>query len=112
MTFFKKLFIGNTKIVYNSESAITRRIKNLKIIWNNEYHEDVGIERLLRLFLAASQFLFIGTYLRELFGKTTISRDLSIDTLVIIKIIYAFIVIKYELYSNIILFNILIWFVI
>jgi len=105
-----KLFIGNTKVVHNSEGAIVRRIKNLKIIWNNEYHEDVGIERIIRLFLAASQFLFIGTYLREVFGKTTISRDLSIDLLVLIKIIFTFILIRYNLYDNNILFIILMWF--
>lgn len=107
---FKKLFIGNTKIVQNSEGAIERRIKNLKIIWNNEYHEDVGIERLLRLFLAASQFIFLGTYLRELFGKTTVSRDLSIDCLVIFKIMFSFYVIKYG--GNDFVLCIMIWFLI
>lgn len=108
--FLKKLFIGNTKTTDNVEGAIVRRAKNLRIIWNNEYHEDVGIERILRLFLAASQFLFIGTYLRELFGKTTISRDLSIDSLVLLKITYAFFVIKYGLYTDNFHFYILLWF--
>ncbi len=107
---FKKLFVGNTKVVHNTEGAIERRIKNLKIIWNNEYHEDVGIERLLRLFLASSQFLFLGTYLRELFGKTTISRDLSIDCLVIFKIIFSLLTIKYSWYNNDWILAILIWF--
>lgn len=112
MGFFRKLFVGNTKVTCTTEGAIERRIKNLKIIWNNEYHEDVGIERLLRLFLAASQFLFIGTYLRELFGKTTISRDLSIDILVLFKIVFSFLVIKYHLYDIDIIFYILMWFLI
>lgn len=112
MGFFRKLFVGNTKVTCTTEGAIERRVKNLKIIWNNEYHEDVGIERLLRLFLAASQFLFIGTYLREVFGKTTISRDLSIDILVIVKIVFSLIVIKYQLYNNDIIFYILMWFLI
>lgn len=112
MSFLKKLFIGNTKFVENSEGAILRRIKNLRIIWNNEYHEDSGIERLFRLFLASSQFIFIGTYLRELFGKTTVSRDLSIDFLVIFKICYAILVIKYGLYDSNIYFYILLWFLI
>jgi len=110
MNIIKKLFVGNTKVIYNTEGAIDRRIKNLKIIWDNEYHEDVGIERLLRLFLAASQFLFVGTYLRELFGKTTITRDLSIDGLVLFKIIFSILVIKYHLYNNDIIFYILMWF--
>ena len=112
MNFLKKLFIGNTAIIYNKEGAISRRINNLKIIWNSEQHEDVGIERLLRLFLAASQFLFLGTYLRELFGKTTISRDLSIDFLVIFKIVFSFIVVKYELYHSMFFLVILIWFLV
>ncbi len=71
MSLIKKIFIGNSKIIHNSEGAISRKVKNLKIIWNNEYHEDVGIERIMRLFLAASQFIFLGTYLRTIFGKTT-----------------------------------------
>lgn len=110
MLILKKLFIGNSKIIINSEGAIQRRIKNLKIIWNNEYHEDVGIERIIRIFLAASQFIFLGTYLRQLFGKTTISRDLSIDFLVLFKIIFSFFAVKYEWYDSLICLSILIWF--
>jgi hypothetical protein len=110
MSLIKKIFVGNSKIIYNSEGAISRRVKNLRIIWNNEYHEDVGIERLLRLFLAASQFVFLGTYLRELFGKTTISRDLSIDFLVVFKIAFSLVVVKYGLYNNWFCLGILIWF--
>lgn len=109
-SFFKKMVVGNSKVVFNSEGSIQRRIKNLKIIWNNEYHEDAGVERLIRLFLASSQFLFLGTYLRQIFGKTTISRDLSIDFLVLFKIVFSFIAIKYGLYNYPICLAILIWF--
>ena len=112
MNLIKKLLVGNTKVVCNSEGAIQRRINNLKVIWNNELHEDVGIERLLRLFLAFSQFLFIGTYLRELFGRTTITRDLSIDFLVLFKIVFSVFSIKYGWYTNDIILVILIWFLI
>lgn len=112
MVLFKKIFIGNTKVVETTENAISRRVKNLKIIWNNELHEDVGIERILRLFLAASQFIFLGTYLRQFFGKTTVSRDLSIDFLVIFKILFSLSIIKYDLYNNYFYLGILIWFLI
>ncbi len=106
----RKLFIGNTKTIDNTESALYRRVKNLRYIWENTLHEDLGIERIIRLFLALSQFIFIGTYLRQIFGRNTTSRDLSIDFLVVFKILFSLIIIKYSLYTNLIYFCILIWF--
>ena len=35
------------------ESALQKRIRNLKSIWYNEKDSDIGIEKLFRLFLAA-----------------------------------------------------------
>lgn len=108
-TFITKLFLGeNICRETIKESAITRRIKNLKIIWNGD---DYGLERLFRLFLALSQFIFIGTYVRQIFGrKSSIHRDIAIDVLVVFKILFSVLILKFGLASNIIFLGILLWF--
>lgn len=107
--FFHKLFIGNSKCdEVIKESAITRRIKNLRVIWNGE---DYGLERLFRLFLALTQFIFLGTYIRQVFGRhSSINRDLSIDVLVIFKIIFSVFVVRYGLMGNPVFASLIIWF--
>lgn len=107
--FITKLFLGeNICRETIKESAITRRIKNLKVIWDGD---DYGLERLFRLFLALTQFIFAGTYVRQIFGRhSSIYRDISIDIFVVIKIIYSIIVVKYGLITNPIFAGVLIWF--
>lgn len=82
-------------------------MKNLKVIWNGD---DYGIERIVRLLLALSQFIFPGTYIRQIFGRhSSISRDISIDILVIFKICYSLFILKYDLTYGIYMY-ILLWF--
>jgi hypothetical protein len=102
MKFITQLFWGaNVTDTVPKEGSIKRRIKNIQLIWNNEYHDDIGVERLIRLFLAVSQFFFIGTYVREVFGRhSSLSRDFSIDVLVILKVVFSVLCVKYEWYNN------------
>ncbi len=108
INFFQKLFLGENICREDiKESAILRRIKNLKVIWNGD---DYGIERIVRLLLALSQFIFPGTYIRQIFGRhSSISRDISIDILVIFKICYSLFILKYDLTYGIYMY-ILLWF--
>jgi hypothetical protein len=107
----KKLLFGTKDVEPLFEDALTRRWKNLQYIWNNTLHDDIGVERLLRLSLASSQFLFIGTYVRQIFSNNTTSRDFSIDVLVILKLVFALLCIKYKLYHGI-CFYVQLWFMI
>ena len=50
-------------------STIRKRWENIHAIWNNKYEEDAGLEKLIRLVLSFSQFLFPGTYIKHLFWK-------------------------------------------
>lgn len=69
--------------------ALKHRINNIKAIWNNDHQDDIGIEKIFRLFLAASPFLFLGIYIKNFFGrKGIINQDLSIDTFVIFKMLF------------------------
>jgi hypothetical protein len=106
---FTKLFLGGSECTEDiKETALRRRIENVKCIWN---HQDYGIERVVRLILAISQFIFPGTYIRQIFGgKSSVNRDVSMEFFIIFKFIYAVLYVKFELYKYNICTGILIWF--
>ncbi len=111
--FLKKLILGKASANKPmTEGTIHKRLRNIKAIWNNDHHDDMGIEKLVRLFLAISQFFFPGIYLKELFGKKGKAyRDLSVDGIVIVKLLFSFSILYFGLQSNNILFGILLWFI-
>lgn len=110
--FLKKLVLGKPSVDEQpTKGTIDRRIRNLKAIWHNEQHDDIGIEKILRLLLAASQFLFLGTYIKHIFGKIGVAyRDLSVDCFVLIKIIFPFTILYLNLKNNDVLFFFVLWF--
>jgi len=110
--FLKKLILGKPSVDEKPTiPAIEKRIKNIKTIWNNEQHDDIGLEKILRLFLAISQFFFLGTYVKQIFYRKGIAyQDLSVDVFVLLKVIFPFIVIYNGLEHNPICFFFLIWF--
>ncbi len=110
--FISKLLLGKPiESERPYERAIHKRLKNIKAIWNNEQHDDMGIEKILRLILALSQFIFIGTYIKQVFGKKGIAhQDLSVDVLVIAKTVFPLAILYFNLQSNAIIFWIMIWF--
>ncbi len=90
--------------------TIPMRLKNIKAIWNNDFDNDTGIEKMLRLFLAFSQFLFPGLYIKHLFSKKyALYQDLAVDLYVILKLIFPFILITYNLTDNKTCLVILVW---
>ncbi len=93
--FIKKLILG--KPIHNEapiQSAISKHIHNIHSIWENEQHDDIGLEKLLRLFLAISQFLFIGTYLKQFTGRYGIAfRDFTVELLVLLKVAFPLLII-------------------
>jgi len=91
---FRKLFFGkdldNTPIL---NSALKNQIVNLKKIWENEHHNDTGLERIFRLFLIVIQFVFPGIYIREFFSRKGLTfKNLSIELYVLLKLIYPILV--------------------
>lgn len=56
-------------------------------VWENRARATFGIERLFRLFLAFSAYLFPGMYIREVAGTHgRISRKLALDAYVLFKV--------------------------
>ncbi|MCB0769900.1 MAG: two pore domain potassium channel family protein [Flavobacteriales bacterium] len=74
-------------------STIRHRWENLGAIWNNTYEEDAGLEKVVRLVLAGSQFLFPGLYIKHLFWRTgPLYQDLAIEVFVLFKTVFPLVV--------------------
>lgn len=108
----KKLVLGSTPSL-EPVSAIASRLKNIRAIWNNEHDNDMGIEKMFRLFLAASPFIFPGVYIKEIVGrKGRAYSDLAVDVFVLFKVGFPIILISNGWQNNRALFCILIWFMV
>lgn len=92
------------------DRSLEKRIHNIKAIWNNDHHDDVGIEKIFRLWLAASQFLFPGIYIKHFFGKVSgQAKDLAMDVYILIKVILPFYLLYQEETKNTIALCWVIW---
>ncbi len=109
-TILKKLVLGSNpsnKPVF----AIEGRIKNIKAIWNNEHDHDLGIEKMFRLFLAASPFVFLGMYMKEMAGrKGQAHQDLMVDIFVLCKVGFPILILMNGYQNSPFLFSVLLWF--
>lgn len=101
-TILKKLLIG--KVVpkqFEKYNPIQKRIQNIVSIWNNDHHEDSGIEKIVRLFLSSSQLLFPGIYLKYVANKLGHEyQDLAMDIYIIFKVIFPFLILYNQWQSN------------
>jgi len=84
-----KLFYGKPE--YNKRLKVTAYRSygiNVRKIWNNERHHDIGFEKILRLILVSIQLFFPGIHIRNFFGKRgMITRNLAIEFYVLFKTI-------------------------
>lgn len=107
----QKLLLGEKRrTAVKNNSTISRRIQNIKVIWNNTHHDDVGIEKILRLVLAASQFLFPGLYIKHFFArKGSDIQDLSTDFYILIKVFFPLSLLFFQVSPTPLLLVIIIW---
>lgn len=82
-----KLFFGNPEYnVLPRHTAYENYSMHLNEIWNNERHNDVGLEKILRLYLVAIQIIFPGLHIRNYFGKKgIIKRNVANEFYVLLK---------------------------
>ena len=79
--------------IRDRHSTLERRWKNVVAIWNNSFEEDAGLEKLVRLMLAASQFLFPGVYIKHAFWRSgPVHQDLAVEVFVLLKTIFPLVV--------------------
>jgi ion channel len=85
--FLSQLFFGKPE--YNKplrQSAYTGHWQNIRKIWNNEKHHDIGFEKVLRLFLVNIEIIFPGIHVRHYFGKFgLIKRNVAVEFYVLFK---------------------------
>jgi hypothetical protein len=92
--FFKKLLLGKVSIKDKPRvDPIQKRILNIQSIWNNDHQDDNGIEKMIRLFLSISQFIFPGVYIKYILYKTKFEwQDLAMDIYILAKLLFPFFV--------------------
>ena len=110
--FLKKLFVGSAPTHQPSTvNALAKALDNVRSIWDNKHHNDIGIEKLLRLFLALVHLLFPGIYIRAIFGKNSIIyQELVVDLFVLLKLIFPLVLLYYGHTDNNWLRYLVIWF--
>ncbi len=99
---FKKLLFGRQEEnIQLHHTSIGNQWRNLKKVWNNEKHNDIGLEKILRLFLVAVQFAFPGIYIRDKFGRKGLTwKNLAIEAYVVFKTILPLLFLLTGVYSN------------
>ena len=91
-------------------STLRRRWENVVAIWENAYGLDAGLEKVVRLFLAASQFLFPGAYIKHLFWRRgALVQDLAIEFYVLLKTAFPLVVLWQGWWSHAAVMWLVVW---
>ncbi|MCW3122353.1 MAG: potassium channel protein, partial [Flavipsychrobacter sp.] len=102
MGVLQKLLFGKPE--YNkpiTESAYSLYRGNLRKIWNNEKHHDIGFEKVLRLFLVAVQIVFPGIHFRNVFSRFgVVRRNVAVEFFVLFKTLLPLIFMVTGFYHN------------
>lgn len=91
----RKLIVGRgQRADHERRSTIGHRWENVQAIWNNTFEEDAGLEKIVRLALACSQFLFPGMYVKHAFWRMgPLYQDLAMELFVVLKTLFPLVVI-------------------
>lgn len=100
MSGIHKLIIGHSRPMHRNVPPLRNQKYILLRIWRNYNHHDFGIERLLRLFLAAAQFLSLSLYIKQLFHFSGITaRKLAVEVYVLLKVLFPLVIFALHLES-------------
>jgi hypothetical protein len=107
----KKLIIGKERADQElRHSTIQRRWENVVAIWNNTYEEDAGLEKIVRLLLSISQFLFPGMYVKHLFWrKGPLYQDFAMEIFVLGKTAFPLLVLAMGWQQHPLVFFLVVW---
>ncbi len=101
--FFAILFLGqeHARPINHLRPAIKNQWLNVLRIWRNKHYKDFGLERIIRLTLAFSQFIFPVLYVRHFFSSGgLLGRKIGVEVYVILKLFLPLIFFKLDLTSN------------
>jgi len=97
----RKLILGHTESLKKARPALQNQVFTVLRIWRNYHHDDIGLERLIRLFLALSQFLSIGLYIKQFTGRWGVQvRKLSTEVYVLCKMLLPVCLFHWEMQSE------------
>ncbi|WP_396188076.1 ion channel [Flavobacterium sp.] len=103
MNLFKKLIFSNQTEEELGHKVLQHQWQNIKDVWNNNLtpqSKAIGIERLFRLILIASQFIFPGIYIRALFGKKgKLHKHIGVEIHVTLKLITSILILCFDTYE-------------
>ena len=106
-----KLLIG--KVTIRDEQSInplSKRVQNIKSIWNNDHQDDNGIEKIVRLILSFSQLLFPGIYIKYFANKKGIEyQDLALDLYVLLKVAFPLVILINHWQNNYVIVAIMVY---
>ena len=92
------------------QSTLHARWTNVVSIWNNTHEEDAGLEKIVRLGLSLSQFLFPGTYIKHLFWRNgPLYQDFATEVFVLFKTAFPLIMMHYGWEHNAFAFWLAVW---
>lgn len=94
----RKVFLGSAteKEERNGYSVLHKHRETANKIWNNEQSNDIGLERVFRLFIMYAQYLFPSLYIRHFFAKKDpLLRHIALEFYVLLKVIYPFMILYY-----------------
>lgn len=102
MAFIKKLFLSQWSTDFRYvKPAIKNQNDHVKQVWNDEKENTFGIERLFKLFLVLSSYIFPGLYIRHISGKFgLLARKICSEVYVIIKLITPILIFNFNLESS------------
>jgi hypothetical protein len=110
----RKLLFGRGDVEGGTRhSTLHRRWENVRAIWNNTFEEDAGLEKLVRLLLAVSQFLFPGVYIKHLFWRSgPMVQDLAVEVYVLLKTVFPVAVLTFGWYDRPVVMVLVLWFMV
>lgn len=91
MNFFRYLYFGREAPTPESSRIYHKKIGDLVHIWHQTHYRDFGIERLLRLFLAATTLIMPGTIFRAamtLGGRNFLLRRTTVEMFALLKVVW------------------------
>ena len=103
-----KIFI-NPAVAANEkvEEAYSQQVKYLKEVWDDDTY---GLERIVRLFLCAVQFLFPILLIRDIFGRRGIvTRKLAVEGYTFLKLLLPLFVLFFGFYRSPVVVGIIIY---
>lgn len=111
--FLKKLLLG--KISKKDKprlniNPLQKRVLNIRAIWDNDHQDDNGIEKIFRLFLAISQLVFPGVYIKYFATKRHFEyQDISMDLYVMLKLLFPLLILKNDWQEHSLLIYIMVY---